>query len=265
MRFRVFSVVILLICSGVTPVRAGTTVSSFDTQAQANAYAPLDKSAYFLDDSKHNVSPAVGDVVGDWTGTNVGGTETTWHMTASAHASSTTTITSNSLSITGAGSFSYEIATTAGFSEPLQHAVLYTPGANTGTGAVFTIDQPATYSLSATISGVSGIALQSFPGTIIFAQDHFGPLAKQVSTSGTIAPGKYQVGITANAGGPSGLPNGINDILEAGAFSSFTFFVQVPEPSAGVMGLCLIHVLKSRSRLNRFNLRKRRSCPMPAV
>src|SRR5213595_148401 len=97
---------------------AAITVSSFDTQAQTNAYAPLDRSQYFATDDKPNTSPATANVSADWTGTNIGGSTTTWEMITSAYANTTTNMTPISLSITGAGSFSYTINTTTGFVEP---------------------------------------------------------------------------------------------------------------------------------------------------
>jgi hypothetical protein len=215
------------------------TVSSYDTQAQANSYAPLDKSAYYTDHSQHNASPASGDVNEDWSGTNVGGSENTWRMTASVHASSTTIFDSNSLTITGAGSFAYNITTTAGFSEPLQHATLFTPGASAGFGAVFTIDRPATYTLSVVLSGISGISFASFTDGYLLNQTHLGSIAKLVTMNGTLQPGQYQIGVGGNAHGPSGLPDGVNAVTKSGAFDSFTFNAQVPEPTCALM-LCLL-------------------------
>jgi hypothetical protein len=156
-------------------------------------------------------------------------------MTAAAHASTTTTVTSNSLSLTGSGTFSYEITTTAGFSEPLQHASFFVPGANSGIGGTFTIDQPANYSLSAVLNGVSFIEFASFANGYLLNQEHLGSAPKLFSMSGFITPGKYQIGVNGSQAGPSGLPNGINRVLESGAFSNFSFVVQVPEPSAALL------------------------------
>src|SRR4051794_33997995 len=98
MRVRVQLLAILILCSTALLVRAGVSVSSFDTQAEANAYAPLDQSAYFSTDDKPNVSPAIADVSADWMGTNVGGSTSTWEMLASSHISTSTTATANALS-----------------------------------------------------------------------------------------------------------------------------------------------------------------------
>jgi len=241
----------MILISVALPAGAGISVTSYDTQAQANAYAPLDQSAYYSDDSKHNVSPAVGDVVGDWSGTNVGGSDITWHMTAVAHASSTTTIAPDSLTITGASSFSYEIATTAGFSEPLQHATLYTPGCNSGVGAYFTIDQPATYFISATLNGNSGILFASFTDGYILNQTHIGSIPKVISMSGILGPGQYQVGTGANNGGPSGLSDGVHQITRNGSVPDFVFTLQTPEPSSGILALACPVILCFRTKPNR--------------
>jgi hypothetical protein len=192
--------VVIVFCGGVLPARAGVSLSSYDTQVQANAYAPPDQSAYYSDNSKHNTSPASGDINADWSGTNVGGSDTTWHMTALVNANSTTTTTPNSLAIAGAGSFAYEITTTAGFSEPLKHATLFTPGANCGVGSVFTIDQPATYSISVLLNGDSSVSLASFSDGFLLNQGHIGSLPKLVTMEGVLSSGKYQVGVTANTG-----------------------------------------------------------------
>jgi hypothetical protein len=219
------------LCWGMSlPVRAGVSVSSFETQAQANAYAPLDQSAYYSDDSKYNTSPAVGNINADWSGTNVGGSDTTWHMTASVHTESTTTFTPSSLSMTGAGSFAYNITTTSGFSEPLQHETMFVPGTNSGIVTYFTIDQPATYSISATLGRDGGVQLGS-PNGVVFSQDNLTSIPKVAANSGLIGPGQYQIGAGTGASGPSGLPNGVNHITMNGSFSNFTFTLQVPEPA----------------------------------
>src|SRR5262245_23235826 len=129
MRFPVVAFAIVLLCAAAHVATAGVTVSAIDTLATANAYAPFDKSSYYVTDDKPNVSPAVAEVSGDWTGTNAGGAVQTWHMTTSSHASSATSLTQNTLSITGDGSFSYHISTSAGFVEPTSADGVYGPGA----------------------------------------------------------------------------------------------------------------------------------------
>src|SRR5438093_1290327 len=109
MRFSAVALGLLVACCAA-PCALGTiTVSSYDTQAQANAYAPLDRSAYFATDDKPNISPASANVAADWAGTNIGGSTNTWEMITSAHINGTTVATANSLLITGAGSFGYTI------------------------------------------------------------------------------------------------------------------------------------------------------------
>lgn len=241
MRYITSAIILILLLSIVSPAKAGITVTSFDTQAQANAYAPLDKSAYYTDHSAHNTSPAIGNVSEDWTGTNVGGTETTWHMTASVHTDSTTNFNTNALTISGAGSFAYDINTTAGFSEPLQHATLFTPGAISSVGSVFTIDQSANYSLTATLGHLGNVYFASFAeGGVILDKTNFSSIPKLIIMNGTISVGRYQIGVTSNASGPSGLPDGINHVLMSGSYDDFHFTVQVPEPSYSQLALLLV-------------------------
>jgi hypothetical protein len=249
MRVSVRLLVFFVLCVGVLPARAGVSVSSYDTQVQANAYAPVDQSAYYADNSKHNTSPASGDINADWSGTNVGGSDTTWHMTALVHTESTTTFGPSFLSITGAGSFSYNITTTAGFSEPLQHATLFVPGANSGVGSVFSIDQPEVYSISVTLGRDSDVLLSS-PSGIVFDQGNSSSIPKVVATTGMIGPGQYQIGAGTNQHGPSGLPNGVNHVSVNGSFSNFTFTLQVPEPAGMFVFIVGYGVSRRRSRLH---------------
>src|SRR5438876_3559599 len=121
-------VISLGILGAIASARASITVTSYQTIALTNAYAPLDQSAYFDRKVLTNVSPAVADVSDDWTGTNIGGSTATWHWVGSAHTSSITTFSANSLTITGAGSFSYDLTTTAAFVEPTSVTTLYGPG-----------------------------------------------------------------------------------------------------------------------------------------
>src|SRR5437867_11105752 len=125
-RFRVYFA-FAVICSASLAV-GGVTVSSFQTVALTNAYAPLDQSAYFDKQTITNISPAIANVSDDWTGTNVGGTATTWHWVGSAQNAITTSFSSSALTITGAGSFSYALTTTANFVDPTQVSSVYAPG-----------------------------------------------------------------------------------------------------------------------------------------
>ena len=193
MRIPVLLIAFAVVCGVISSARAGISVSSYDNQAQANAYAPLDKSAYYTDHSQHNISPAVGDVNEDWNGTNAGGSDVTWHIPAMAHADSTTTITPLSLAITGAGSFQYQITTTSSFSEPLQHGSFFTPGVNTSVGGIFTIDQPAVYSISVILNGDSNIAFSSFSDGVLLLKGHSGSIPRLITMSGVLAPGQYEI------------------------------------------------------------------------
>src|SRR4051812_7111369 len=97
---RVLASLVLLI-SIVAPAGAGVTVSSYRTVAGTNAYAPLSQAMYFDKKTLNNTSPAVVDVADDWTGTNDGGSTNTWQWVGSAHVSTTTSFSSNNLTIMG--------------------------------------------------------------------------------------------------------------------------------------------------------------------
>jgi hypothetical protein len=243
---RSLGVVSLMLMLGVAaPAMATLTVTSFDTQAQTNAYAPLDRSAYFDTNDQPNISPASASVSDDWSGTNIGGSTNTWHMVTSANISTTTTIDANSLTITGGGVFSYDLSTTAGFIDPTRVTTVYTPGANAGFGCSFTIDKPENYTLTAQLNHLGSVSLTSSGGGIVFQQLNLGTTSQLVNASGVLSPGQYLIGVGANNYGPSGLPNGVNHIVTSGSLSNFSFTVQVPEPTGFVLAV-LIPVMLAR-------------------
>ena len=55
----------LLICLAVSPALAGLTVTSFQTTALTNGYAPVGGNQYIAQQTLTNVSPAFADVSGD--------------------------------------------------------------------------------------------------------------------------------------------------------------------------------------------------------
>jgi hypothetical protein len=246
MRFIGF-IAVMLVMGTAFPARGGITVTSYDTQAQANAYAPLDQSSFYAQDDHPNASPAVGDVSGNWTGTNVGGSTPTWNMIASAHIDTVTTATPNSLTIADSGSYSYEIKTFAGFVDPSRSVTLYGPGAGADYQCVFTIDSPASYSISGQLNhNGSFIFGSSSAGTLVDSENP-GAAPKTISLSGTIPPGQYGIDANASNGGPTPLPDGINDVTRAGGFGNLTFSLQVPEPNFRAASLlALVALLCSR-------------------
>src|SRR5438552_14783221 len=148
--------------SGVaSTVGAGISVSSYDTQAQANAYAPLSQASYYDTHDLPNMSPATAAVSDDWSGTNAGGSTNTWRMVAAAHIGTTTNANASNLTITGSGSFSYEITTVAGFVDPSRTTTLYGPGAAGAYECDFSIDAPATYAIAAKLNQYSVIQFGS--------------------------------------------------------------------------------------------------------
>jgi len=125
---REISNLLAIVLSGASSALAGITVTSYQTLAGANAWAPLGGTQYVDQERAENVSPASVSAAGDWTGTNAGGTTPTWQFVGSAQAVSTTTFDANSLTVTSAGSFAYEITTSPGFVDPRSVSIL-SPGA----------------------------------------------------------------------------------------------------------------------------------------
>lgn len=251
MRLRVVSIVILLIGCDLTSVLAGISASSFDTQAQANAYAPLDKSGYFAVDDKPSTSPALTDVSGDWTGTNLGASETTWHMVTFAHLQSSTIFDPSQLAITGAGSFSYEVSTSNNFTDPARGAARFVPGADASYGCRFTTDVSTLCQLSADLNRLGGITLKQIGGPTIFDSLNLGTLPKPVAFTTTLSPSEYQLSFGANHYGPAPLPDGINDFTSSGGISNVVVSVQIPEAvTAGAV------VILSLGRRNHYGIPK---------
>src|SRR5437868_5900688 len=94
---------LMSICGVAAPALAGITVTSYTTTAEQNAYAPFSQAQYFDKRTLTNTSPAVVDVSDNWTGTNVGGTTSTWHWVGASHIETTTAFAATSLTVTGAG------------------------------------------------------------------------------------------------------------------------------------------------------------------
>ena len=238
--------VAIFACGIVSSARAGVTVTSIDTQAQANAYAP-DQQTYFADDDHPNVSPASASVSDNWSGTNIGGSETTWNMVASAQIVTTTTATPTNLNITGSGSFAYNISTTAGFVDPTTVMTLFGPEAAGDYQCYFTLDAPAAYTLNASLMGSSEVYFASFQTGLIFQKDQFAASTILASQSGTIPAGSYEIRGNASFGGPT--PLGANtNIKESGSITNFLFSVQVPEPTflAAILGLSVYIARRER-------------------
>jgi hypothetical protein len=235
--------VVIAICGGVPPARAGVSVSSYQTVAGTNAFAPLSQSQFFQKQVLTNVSPAQADANGDWSGTNYGGSVDTWHWTGSAHASTLTTFNANALNIAGDGSFNWEISTTADFFDPGRVATLYAPGAGANLQCLFTVDAPATFALSCQLNSLSSVSLVlQAGGAWIVNQSNFGSRPMTVNASGTLLPGNYQLVSAASLAGIE-FTQGQNHEIESGSFSSFSFDLQTPEPvSTGtiVIGHCCL-------------------------
>jgi hypothetical protein len=167
-------------------------------------------------------------------------------MVASASATSTTGLTGSTLTITDAGSFTYNLTTTSDFVDPTQVATLYAPGAGGDYQCYFSVDAPAAYDLTMRLDGFSLVQFFSVStGTLIYSRVKSGGLPIIVSTSGTIPVGDYGVRVNASFGPPI-LPPGVNQSSGSGSFSNFTFSVSVPEPCRILFVLGLVTLLGAR-------------------
>jgi hypothetical protein len=225
MRHVSISIAIMLMCA--PPALAGITVASYSTTAGVNAWAPVGGTDYIEIESLENISPAAADASADWTGTNVGGSTTTWRFVGTAQATSNTTFDSNSLTVTGAGSFAYDITATADFINP-SSASIFSPGAGANYEGFFNTDVPLTYSISGQLNLRGRVRLNSLSGLVVFDQRNSTSTPLVVNFAGTISPGDYQVRFTTGLGAPN-LPNGVNHFEASGSYENVTFTVQVPE------------------------------------
>jgi hypothetical protein len=231
----------------VAPVGAGLTVTSYRTVAQTNGFSPVGSGQYFAEQRLTNVSPAHAAVSGDWMGPNADGTPNTWHFVGASQATSTTAFDDNSLTVTAAGSFGYEINTTPEFIDP-RSASVFSPGGAANYRGFFELDTTATYTASVRLNQYSGISLGNFDTGFIFNEFNFGTVPVLFQVSGTIPAGRYQILGTAGFGVPN-LPNGINHDEAAGSFENMVFTVQVPEPThLGTLFAIVVGIVGPRGR-----------------
>ena len=244
----------LILCTAAAPALGGITVTSYTTTAETNAYAPVSKAQYFDQQTLTNVSPAVANVSDDWTGTNVGGTTTTWHWIGASHTETTTTFDASTLAVTGTGSFSYDMTTTSDFVDPIRSGGVYTPTAFAEYECHFTLDVPATYHATGALNGF---------GIIGFGSSEFGDVFRLGSNSGsfdrtgTIPAGHY--GISLNTGNSMGqLPSAPNHRALSGMFTVPDFTITVPEPAALPALISVLTLGPLSRRLRRGSARSRR-------
>jgi hypothetical protein len=231
MRFLLI-LVVLQICVG-SPVWAGVTVSSFQTVALNNAYAPLSRAAYFDKITLTGISPANLALANDWSGTNKAGMDTTWHTVMSATASSTTTFNQNSLVVSGSGSFGYDLTTTSAFVDPAGQGTVFSPGAAGNYECYFTLDTSTAYDLSIQLTGHSTVRFFLVsPFSYIVNENHLDGTTMDLHSSGMIKPGQYGIQVSSSFGVPN-LNSGVNHVDEFGSFDQLSFSVQVPEPIIG--------------------------------
>lgn len=220
----------LLLATVTSLASAGITVTSYSTVAQINGYAPVSQTQFFEQQTLNNITPATASVSGDWMGTNSTGSSLTWHFVGSAQASSTTALDASGLTISAAGSFSYQLDTSAGFVDP-GGASIYRPGAAANYEGFFTTDVPLQYSITGQLNHLGRVRLSSFEWGVEFDRTNVGSTPTAVAISGTILPGRYDLLVTASLGAPN-LPTGVNQYAASGSFENVIFTVQVPEPTA---------------------------------
>lgn len=237
----------LLLLTPAWPALAGISVTSYRTVALSNAFAPTSQAQYYERQELINVSPALVQVSGDWMGPNAGGTTPTWHYVGSAQTMSTTEFDLNTLTISAAGSFSYEIATTADFIDPRSISIL-TPGAAANYEGFFTTEIPTNYTISALLNEQARVRLNTLSGSVIFNEGNPTSTPVAVNLSGTIPPGQYRLLVTSGLGAPN-LPNGVNHLSRSGRYEDVIFTVRVPEPNTlGVVMAISGYGLRRRKR-----------------
>jgi hypothetical protein len=239
--------VILFVSALASPALAGITVTSYQTLALTNAFAPLSQTEYFAQQTLANVSPALAEVSGDWMGTNAGGSSNTWHFVGSSRATSTSAFDADSYTVTAAASFTYELNTTAEFIDPRSSGI-YTPGGGANYDGFFVTDITTTYAISVELRQWSKVFFGSFEAGFIFNEINHSPTPRFVQLSGSIPPGHYQIGASAGLAAPN-FPNGVNHFTANGSFVDMTFTVQVPEPNTlGVLIAIIGNALRRRKR-----------------
>jgi hypothetical protein len=227
-----------------SPAIAGITVTSYTTTALTNGFAPSLEGPYLAQQTLTNLTPALADVAGDWTGPNEDGTPDTWHWVGASRSSSTTSFDANSYSVTAAGSFEYALDTTVNFIDPRPN--VFSPGAAANYEGFFTTDSPMTYSIVGQLVQRSRVRLNTSSGTIIFNQSNPTSVPMLVNLVGVIPAGQYRVLFTTSFGPPN-LPSGANHNEASGSYENANFSVQVPEP-IGLSVVTLIAATTLRRR-----------------
>ena len=229
---------LLVVAALASPTLAGITVTSYQTVALTNAYAPLSQAQYFERQALTNVSPAVAEVSGDWMGTNAGGSTITWHWVGSAQAATSTQFDTANLTVTGSGSFAHELTTTAEFVDP-RSSTIYAPSSAALYECTFTLDEAASYAIVAQLNQWSQVRLNTSLGTDVFNYTNVTPNPTPVDLSGMIGAGQYRMLVATGVGAPN-FPNGANHYARSGSFENLMFIVEVPEPSSFVNAIAII-------------------------
>lgn len=229
---------------GAEHASGGLVVTSYRTLASTNGYAPTNQTQYFSEQRLENISSALAEVSGDWTGPNSNGTPNTWHFVGSSRASSTTTITPDSYTVEAAASFEYLIETTSAFVDPRSISI-FGPGGTAQYRGFFETDIPLLYSITAQLNQRGRVRLSSFAGAEIFDVSNSAIAPQLLNLSGLVPPGQYQF-LAAAGVGAANLPNGINHYERSGSFENLVFTVSVPEPRT--LGIGAIFMIRRRGR-----------------
>ena len=231
------------------PTQAGITVTSYETTALTNGFAPFSLDQYIAQQTLTNISPATAQVSGDWTGPNSDGTPDTWHFVGSSSVASTTTFDVNTFTATASGSFTYTIDTTTGFVDPRAAGGVFTPSGAVDYRAVFQTDVPLQYTITGQLNQWSSMRL-STPSGFIFDRFNTSTTPRFVKLNGTLGSGQYQLVFNASLAVPN-FPNGVNHNAASGGYENVTFTVQVPEPLSAWTAIELValqNVLYRRRR-----------------
>src|SRR5262245_29867952 len=162
----------VLVSIGASPAPGALVVTTYRTIASTNGFAPTSMTQYYAEQRLDEITPAVAEVFGDWTGPNADGTPNTWHFVGTSRATSATTITADSFSVDAAASFAYEINTTADFIDP-QSTSIFGFGGSAQYRGFFESDVPIAYTITAQLNQRGRATLTSSTGMIIFSEINF--------------------------------------------------------------------------------------------